>query len=207
VRLVGQHQALHELAADDVLLDDLLDVGLGDVAVPDLLGVDDHRHAVLALVEAARVVGAHDLAEATLAERHLEGVADLHAALALAAAARRVGRALVDADEDMTGKARHRCRGYRRPSTELEHGVEIERVGLAGVGLTRVDIVLARVGAGVDAGEAAVRRHRGSLRRRVRKLAEQRVAGLRTPGGDHTDAHPSRQAAHRPRLSSLVRGR
>ena len=37
VRLVGQQQALDDLAADQVFLDDLGDVVGGDVAVPDLL--------------------------------------------------------------------------------------------------------------------------------------------------------------------------
>src|SRR5512144_335812 len=63
VRLVGQQQAGDDLATDQVLVDDLGDVGLGDLAVPDLLGVDHEGHAALALIEAPRVVGANDLGE------------------------------------------------------------------------------------------------------------------------------------------------
>src|SRR5262245_28408554 len=54
-----EHEALHRLAADDVALDDLVDVRDGDVAVPGSLGVDDDRDAVRALVEAAGLVRAH----------------------------------------------------------------------------------------------------------------------------------------------------
>ena len=46
---------------DEVLLDDLVDVRLVDVGVPDRLGVDDDARAFLAAVEAARLVDA-DLA-------------------------------------------------------------------------------------------------------------------------------------------------
>src|SRR5712691_6088357 len=53
-----QPQALDRLAADEVLLDDLVDVLQGNPAVPDALGVDDHRAAPLAVVQAACLVGA-----------------------------------------------------------------------------------------------------------------------------------------------------
>ena len=50
---VRQAQARDRLAADDVAFDDLVDVGFGDAAVPDRVGIDDDGRAVLALIEAA----------------------------------------------------------------------------------------------------------------------------------------------------------
>ena len=64
VWLVRLEQPLDDLAADEVLVDDLGDVVDGDVTVPDLLGVDDDTHPVLTLVEATGVVRADDLIEA-----------------------------------------------------------------------------------------------------------------------------------------------
>src|SRR5439155_25735079 len=78
-----------------------------DVAVPDLLGVYDNRHTVLALIETSRVVGADDLGQATRCELGLEAVTDIDAALRLAAPLGGVGRALVDTHKHMTLKARH----------------------------------------------------------------------------------------------------
>ncbi|MBE7451170.1 MAG: hypothetical protein HS111_20420 [Kofleriaceae bacterium] len=106
--LIGQEQALDQLAAEEVALDQLGDVVDRDVAVPDLLGADDDGDALLALVEAAGVVGADTVVEAAGLEGLLEGVADVAAALGLAAAAGVVGGALVDAHEDVAGEARHR---------------------------------------------------------------------------------------------------
>src|SRR5258707_1153257 len=49
-------QPLDDTAVLEVLLDDLVDVGLVDVGVPDRVGVDDNARAFLAAVEAARLV-------------------------------------------------------------------------------------------------------------------------------------------------------
>ncbi len=107
VRLVRDQEPRHDLAADQVLLDDLRDVVDGDVAVPDLLGVHDHRDPVLALIEAPRVVGADLLGEPALGERLLQPIPDLGAPAGLAAPLGVLRRALVDAHEDVTLEARH----------------------------------------------------------------------------------------------------
>ena len=107
VGLLGQRQPGDDLAADQVLVDDLDDVRLGDVAVPHLLRVDDDRDAVRALIEAARVVGADHLRQPARRELDLEPVADRLAAPALAAALGVVGGPLVDAHEHVALKARH----------------------------------------------------------------------------------------------------
>src|SRR5262249_35408398 len=63
-----ESQSLDRLAADEVPLDDLVDVGDGDVAVPDAFRVDDHRAAERAVVEAAGLVGADLAVEAARPE-------------------------------------------------------------------------------------------------------------------------------------------
>src|SRR5688572_4611408 len=93
--LVGNHETIDPLSADEVLLDDLVDVAGGHVAVPHRVGIDDHGHALRALVEAARLVGAHDALESARVEGLSEGLDDLLGAAGAAAAARVVGPALV----------------------------------------------------------------------------------------------------------------
>ncbi len=66
--VVSQHQALDWIAANDVRVNDLIDVGLADVSVPDGFGIDDDGWTVLALIEAARLVGPHFAFEATIGE-------------------------------------------------------------------------------------------------------------------------------------------
>ncbi len=46
-------KTLHRFPANNVRVDNLIDIGFGDVTVPDGLRVDDHGWAVLALIEAA----------------------------------------------------------------------------------------------------------------------------------------------------------
>src|SRR5688500_12221561 len=70
--LVGQEQTLHDLAAHDVLLHDLLHVGDRDLPVPDLLGIDDDGAAGGALVQAASGVGPHFPLQAAVVELLLE---------------------------------------------------------------------------------------------------------------------------------------
>ena len=107
MRLVRQHQPLDRLAADQCYLDELRHVGERHVPVPDLLGIDDDGHALLALIEAAGVVRADDLAEAARGQLLLQLVADLAAAAGLAGALRVTFGTFVDADEDVSLKTRH----------------------------------------------------------------------------------------------------
>ena len=60
----GQHEALYRFAPDDVGVDDFVDVGFGDVSVPDGIGIDDDVWTVLALIEAAGLIGTHFAFEA-----------------------------------------------------------------------------------------------------------------------------------------------
>src|SRR5438445_11876052 len=85
-RLLGlvQPQPLHRLASNQMLLDDLLHVRLGDVAVPDGVRVDDHRAAALAVVDSTRLVRAELLIQPACSHRRLDLLQQLRLALALA---------------------------------------------------------------------------------------------------------------------------
>src|SRR5437868_13004887 len=108
MRLLGlvQPQPLHRLASYQVLLHDLLHVRLGDVAVPDGVRVDDHRAAVLAVVEATRLVRADLLIEPAGPQRRLELLQQLRRPLARAVTLLGLRRPLVEADEDVLAKRR-----------------------------------------------------------------------------------------------------
>jgi hypothetical protein len=100
-------EAFYGLAADEVLLDDLFGVaGVGE-AVPDGLGVDDHNGGVLALVEAAGLVDADLMLEASGLDGVFESAFELFAVFVRAAGAGGGLVALVHADEDVVFKVGH----------------------------------------------------------------------------------------------------
>src|SRR3989475_12173899 len=107
-RLLGlvQPQPLHRLASNQILIVDLLHGRPGDVAVPDGVRVDDHRAAVLAVVEATRLVRADLLIEPAGSQRRLELLQQLRRALARAVTLLGLRRPLVEADEDVLAKRR-----------------------------------------------------------------------------------------------------
>jgi hypothetical protein len=107
---VGQHQALDWFAADYVRVDDLVYVSLGDVSVPDGIGINNEIWAVLALVETARLVGPHYALEASLRQLLLEQFLQFCLAGRIAASARILGRALVAAYENVFFELRHGVR-------------------------------------------------------------------------------------------------
>jgi hypothetical protein len=69
---VGETKAFDWLAADDVRIDDFVDIGFGDEAIPDGLRVDDEIRAVLALIKASGLIGADAAFESTLGKFLLE---------------------------------------------------------------------------------------------------------------------------------------
>src|SRR5690349_18408782 len=94
-------QALDDAPVHEVLVDDLVDVVLVHVGVPDLLGIDDDDRPFLAAVEAARLVDAdHALAVELELLDALLGVF-LHRLGAMAGAAVLGRIALVEAKEDV----------------------------------------------------------------------------------------------------------
>jgi hypothetical protein len=66
--IVGQHQALDRLTADDVGVNDFIDVGLSNASIPNRIGIDYEVWAVFALIETARLVGPYFAFEAAFRE-------------------------------------------------------------------------------------------------------------------------------------------
>jgi hypothetical protein len=104
---VSHHQALDGSPTDDVGFDDFIDVGFGDESVPDRIGIDHEVRAVLALVEAASLIGPHSVLESALGELLLEEFLQLGLAAGIAASPRISRRPLVAAYENMSLKFRH----------------------------------------------------------------------------------------------------
>src|SRR5687767_8697746 len=105
-------EPLDHAAIEEVLADDLVDVGLVDVGVADLLRVDHHHRPFLAAVEAARLVDAHLALAGELQPLHagLGVIADPGCAGAVAALL--AVRALVAAEEHMMLVVAHRQLSY-----------------------------------------------------------------------------------------------
>ena len=60
---VGKPQPLDRFPANNVRFDDLVNVGFGDIAVPDGFWINHNIRPVLALIEAARLVGPYSAFE------------------------------------------------------------------------------------------------------------------------------------------------
>jgi hypothetical protein len=103
----GEAQAFHRAAVDEVFGDDFAHVLKLDEAIPDGLGIDHHRGAVLALIEAAGLVGADEMLEASVFDGVFECGFELLTAMRKAAWARRGLVALVRTDKDVVLKFRH----------------------------------------------------------------------------------------------------
>ncbi len=103
----GEAQPLHGAAMDEVLGDDFFYIFQMNEAVPDGLGIDHHGRAVLALVEAAGLVGTDEMLEASVFDGVLEGGFELFAAVRQAAWAGRGFVALIRTDKDVMFKFRH----------------------------------------------------------------------------------------------------
>lgn len=99
--LVGYEEALDGLAVHDVRVDDLFHIVRRNASIPNTVGINDYRRAVLALIEAARHIGAHSLLEATQRQFLFEEKLQLGLALGIAAPARMSSLALIAADEQM----------------------------------------------------------------------------------------------------------
>jgi len=114
-----------------VSFDDFGDVGELDAAVPDVVGVDDHRGAELAGVNAAGGVGADLLRQAALVQFLLQQIPDRFGALGCTATLWVVGRSNVRADEDVPLKRGNRwlrwCwRRYGAPEKLTQEHPEVE---------------------------------------------------------------------------------
>jgi hypothetical protein len=99
--IVGQHQALDRLTADDVGVDDFIDVGLRNVSIPNGIGIDNEVWAMFALIETARLVGPYFAFEAAFREFLFEEFLQFRLAAGIAASPWISRRTLVAAYEDV----------------------------------------------------------------------------------------------------------
>ena len=96
---IRNQQTLNRPPAEYVGFDDLVNIGGPDSAIPDRIGVDHDRRAMLALVQAARFVGAHTVLETEKGQLLLELELKLRLGGRVAAAARVSFGTLVAADK------------------------------------------------------------------------------------------------------------
>jgi len=116
------------MTADDVGIDNLIDIGGGDPAVPHAFRIDDQIGTVLTLVQAARLVSPHLVFQTAFRESLFEDPLQFGFALRITAPARMSRRPLVAAHKDMLLELRHvdnvpdlgqrRCTG-EMPSTRV----------------------------------------------------------------------------------------
>jgi hypothetical protein len=103
-------QAMHGFPAQDVRGYDLIEVILGNMAIPHRIGIDDHRWPVLALVEASGLVCTNGAADAVFGEPFLQFLLELAMTGRITASSRMVFVALVGANKNVLGKIRHHFR-------------------------------------------------------------------------------------------------
>lgn len=104
---IGESQTFHRPSVDEVFAYDFIDIFESHKAIPDRFGIDHDGRAMLALVEAARLVGSNQMLESGLFNGVLERGFDLFAALGKTARAIGGLIALVGADKDMVLELRH----------------------------------------------------------------------------------------------------
>lgn len=104
---IRDNQTLYRLVTDDVRLDDLIDIGCGDAAIPHRIGIDDDVRAMLALIQAAGFIGADCTVDASLCQLDLEYPLQIGIASRIAASAHISGGPVVGADEDVLAKFWH----------------------------------------------------------------------------------------------------
>jgi hypothetical protein len=104
---IGEPQAFNGPAMDEVFAHDFIDIFESHKAVPDRFGIDHDGRPMLALVEAAGLVGANQMLEAGIFDGVLEGRFDLLAAFGKTTWTGRGLVALIRADEDMVLEFRH----------------------------------------------------------------------------------------------------
>ena len=105
--LVFQPESFHRTSPHDVGFNDLVYITQRDSAIPDCFRIDYNVWPMLALIEAARVVGANSALQSALGELLLESRAQFVMSARIAAAARMALRAHIAANENVAFKFRH----------------------------------------------------------------------------------------------------
>jgi len=105
----GELKPFHGLSRDDVRLDDFIHIGFADVPIPDCVRIDHDVWSVLALIEAARLIGANPAFQAALGKFLFEHLLQLGLGERIAASTWMAGWPLVTTDEDVSLKFRHQA--------------------------------------------------------------------------------------------------
>ena len=103
----GNQEIIEDFSSQDRFGDDPGYVFGGDPAIPDSLGIDHDGRSVLALVEAARMIGPGQGPESGLPELELEGILERLEARRVAATPLVARVANVTADENVVREGRH----------------------------------------------------------------------------------------------------
>ena len=103
----GNQEIIEDFSSQDRFGDDPGYVFGGDPAIPDSLGIDHDGRSVLALVEAARMIGPGQGPESGLPEFELEGILERLEARRVAATPLVARVADVTADENVVREGRH----------------------------------------------------------------------------------------------------
>jgi hypothetical protein len=105
--IVWNDEPLDWLAADDVRVDDLVNIRGCDVPVPDSFWINDDRGPKLALIQASCLVRTDHILDSPLRQLRFEKAMELALARRIAATARMAFRALIRADENVLFEFRH----------------------------------------------------------------------------------------------------
>ena len=98
---ICQPQPLDGFAAENMGLNNLFDVGLGDVSVPNCVWINDDIRTVFALIEAARLIGADFTLQSALGQLLLKQFLQPGFRLRITASAGMARWTLVSADENV----------------------------------------------------------------------------------------------------------
>lgn len=98
---VWNHQTSYRFIADNVRVDNLVYIISGYSAIPDCIGIDNKIRTMLALIEAARLVGADGTFYSALGQLDFEHLLEISIAGRVAATTRVCGRPLIAANENM----------------------------------------------------------------------------------------------------------
>ena len=106
---VGQAEPFHRSAANNVRLNNLLDIRLGHSAIPYRIWINNDVGAVLALIETSSLIGANLALQPALSQFLLEQLLQFGLRKWIAASPRMPRWTLVSADKDVFLKFRHQA--------------------------------------------------------------------------------------------------
>lgn len=104
---IGKNQSFNRFTAEDMAIDDFLNIGSCHASIPHSVRIDHHIGAVLALVETSGLIGTNSMLQSAFCQLLFEDPLQLALAGGITAAARMSLRALINADKNMFVEFRH----------------------------------------------------------------------------------------------------